>query len=153
KNEQSLVVVGHDCRFGGNLFAETTAKVLCGQGIRVALAKGFVSTPMVSLGVKQLSAQQGVVITASHNPPAYNGFKLKGPHGGPTPPSDIAAVEALIPNEAGIPATTLAEFEQNGLLQWVDLEDNYIQYLQQRFDFLKLNNAPAKLAYDAMYGA
>src|SRR5690606_28306226 len=64
-----------------------------------------------------------------------------------------AAVEALIPVEAGIPATTLAEFEQNGLLQWVDLENNYIQYLRQRFDFLKLNNAPAKLAYDAMYGA
>lgn len=153
QQSRPLVVVGHDCRFGGELFAETTARVLCSRGVKVALAKGFVSTPMVSLGVKQLSAQQGVVITASHNPPAYNGFKLKGPHGGPTPPSDIAAVEALIPENATLPAETLADYAQQGLLQWVDLEDNYIQYLQQRFDFEKLNNAPAKLAYDAMFGA
>ena len=151
--EPSLVVVGHDCRFGGELFAETTARVLCSHGIKVALAKGFVSTPMVSLGVKQLSARQGVVITASHNPAAYNGFKLKGPHGGPTPPADIAAVEALIPEQAAIPDQSLSDFEQQGLLQWVDLEDNYIQYLRRRFDFEKLNNAPAKLAYDAMFGA
>jgi len=153
RGSEPLVVVGHDCRFGGELFAETTARVLCGYGVKVALAKGFVSTPMVSLGVKQLSAQQGVVITASHNPPAYNGFKLKGPHGGPTPPSDIAEVEALIPETASVPSESLNDFEQKGMLQWVDLEDNYIQYLKQRFDFEKLNNAPAKLAYDAMFGA
>ena len=77
------VVVGHDCRFGGELFAETAAKVLCANGVKVLLSKGFISTPMISLGVLQLKAQQGVVITASHNPPSYNGFKLKGPHGGP----------------------------------------------------------------------
>lgn len=152
-HHQPLVVVGHDCRFGGDLFADTTARVLCSHGIKVALAKGFVSTPMVSLGVKQLSAQQGVVITASHNPPAYNGFKLKGPHGGPTPPTDIAAVEALIPEKADLPSEMLDDFEKQGLLEWVNLEDNYIQYLKQRFDFEKLNNAPAKLAYDAMFGA
>lgn len=152
-HENPLVVVGHDCRFGGELFAETTARVLCSMGVKVAVAKGFVSTPMVSLGVKQLSAQQGVVITASHNPPTYNGFKLKGPHGGPTPPSDIAAVEALIPDSTILPTNSLADFEKKGLLEWVDLEGNYIQYLQQRFDFDKLNHAPAKMAYDAMYGA
>lgn len=152
-HEKPLVVVGHDCRFGGELFAATTAKVLCANGVRVALAKGFVSTPMVSLGVKQLVAQQGVVITASHNPPAYNGFKLKGPHGGPTPPVDIAEVESLIPDLASIPELSLEAFKDQGLLEIVDLERQYINYLEKRFDFEKLNNAPAKLAYDAMYGA
>jgi phosphomannomutase len=153
KQEQPHVVIGHDCRFGGELFAQTAAKVLCASGVRVSLAKGFVSTPMVSFGVKELGAHQGVVITASHNPPTYNGFKLKGPHGGPSSPADIAAVEALIPDGADIPAITLAEFESRGVLSYVDLEAMYIRNLQDKFDFKKLNDAPAKLAYDAMYGA
>lgn len=76
------VVVGHDCRFAGELFAETTAKVLISQGIKVHLAKGFVSTPMVSLGTLRTRSGMGVIITASHNPPSYNGYKLKGPTAG-----------------------------------------------------------------------
>lgn len=154
KNEKkSKVVIGHDCRFGGELFAETTAKVLCKNGIHVILAKDFVSTPMVSLGVKELKADQGVVITASHNPPSYNGFKLKGPHGGPTSPAEIAEVEALIPDYVEIPVETVQDFKSQGLLEYADLEGRYIEYLEGKFDFEKLNNAPAKLAYDAMYGA
>lgn len=147
------VVIGHDCRFGGELFAQTAANVLCNNGVKVALAKGFVSTPMVSFGVKELSAQQGVVITASHNPASYNGYKLKGPHGGPTSPKDIAAVETLIPEIVDLPATTLDEWEAKGMLEYIDLEKTYIDYLHTKFDFSKLNNAPYKLAYDAMYGA
>jgi phosphomannomutase len=68
------VVVGHDCRFAGELFAETVAKVLANEGIKVFLAKDFVSTPMVSLGTKNKNASIGVIITASHNPPSYNGI-------------------------------------------------------------------------------
>lgn len=147
------VVIGHDCRFGGELFAETVAKVLCAQGVQVLLAKGFVSTPMVSLGVLQHKADQGVVITASHNPPSYNGYKLKGAHGGPSSPNDIAAVEALIEDEVAIPATALSEFESKGLLSYIDLEADYITYLQGKFDFEALNRSPFKFAYDAMYGA
>lgn len=152
-SQNSKVVVGHDCRFGGELFASVTAKVLAASGIKVYLAKGFVSTPMVSLAVKELEAQQGVVITASHNPPSYNGFKLKGPHGGPTPPAQIAEVEALIPDSAEIPNASLEELEKQGLVEFIDLETRYCNYLASKFDFEKLNNAPAKLAYDAMYGA
>ena len=147
------VVVGHDCRFGGELFAGTVTRVLCANGVRVVLAKGFVSTPMISLGVLQLGAQQGVVITASHNPPSYNGYKLKGAHGGPSNPADIAAVEALIPQEVTIPAEGLAHWEAEGLLTYVNLEDMYVDYLREKFDFEALNNSPFKLAYDAMYGA
>src|SRR5690242_18313471 len=77
-NKKSSVVVGYDCRFGGELFAETVAKILSGHGIKVLLAKGFVSTPMISLGTVHYEADLGIIITASHNPPAYNGFKLKG---------------------------------------------------------------------------
>ncbi|HTN17754.1 MAG TPA: phosphoglucomutase/phosphomannomutase family protein [Chitinophagaceae bacterium] len=153
KGDQNTVVIGHDCRFGGQMFAETAAAVLCANGIKVLLAKGFVSTPMVSMGVLHLNAQQGVVITASHNPVGYNGFKLKGPHGGPTSPKEIAEVEALIPDEIEVPLTSVTQFKEQGLLDYVDLEKMYIDYLKGKFDFEKLNNSPFKLAYDAMFGA
>jgi len=151
--KEAKVVVGHDCRFAGELFAETATKVLCANGIKVYLAQGFISTPMISLGVLKLGAQQGVVITASHNPPSYNGYKLKGAHGGPSSPKDIAAVEALIKDEVKIPAESLAHWEDEGLLEYVNLEDMYIEYLKSKFNFDELNNSPFKLAYDAMYGA
>lgn len=153
KSDTPKVVVGHDCRFGGAMFTETVADVLCANGVKVIMAKGYISTPMLSFGVLKLNADQGVVITASHNPPSYNGFKLKGPHGGPTNPADIAEVEALIPEEVTIPGTNLDKLEESGMLSYVELEDMYVSYLQEHFDFAALNKSPFKLAYDAMYGA
>jgi phosphomannomutase len=153
KGTESKVVVGHDCRFGGELFTDVVTKVLCSNGVRVILAKGFVSTPMISFGVLKLNAAQGVVITASHNPPSYNGFKLKGAHGGPSSPKDIAAVEALIQDEVAIPTETLEHWQTKGLLEYVNLEDMYVEYLESKFDFKALNKSPFKLAYDAMFGA
>lgn len=153
KKESPRVVIGHDCRFGGERFAEWTAQVLCENGIQVLLARGFVSTPMVSLGVLRFQADQGVVITASHNPPSYNGFKLKGPHGGPSSPEHIAQVEALIPDQAPPVNQPLSYWVEKGMLEYVDLEDLYIKHLESHFDLEALRNAPYKLAYDAMYGA
>ena len=149
----ATVVVGHDFRFGGAMFTETVTKVLCANGVKVLLAKGAISTPMISYGVLALKAQQGVVITASHNPPSYNGYKLKGAHGGPSSPKNIAAVEALIPEEYSYKEETLEYWEQKGMLEYVDLEAMYISYLQTKFDFDALNKSPFKMAYDAMYGA
>src|SRR5216684_4144085 len=69
--DKPSVVVGHDCRFGGELFAETTAKVFVAHHVKVFLAEDYVSTPMISLGAVKLKASLGIVITASHNPPGY----------------------------------------------------------------------------------
>ena len=93
------IVIGHDCRFGGKLFVETAVKVFVSKGIKVYMAKTFISTPMISLGVKELKASLGVVITASHNPPDYNGYKLKGHFGGPLSYDKVNEVESLIPSE------------------------------------------------------
>lgn len=152
-NPTPKVLVGHDCRFGGAMFTETVADVLCANGVKVIMAHGYISTPMLSFGVLKLGADQGVVITASHNPPTYNGYKLKGPHGGPTSPKYIAEVEALIPEEVEIPGVSLDQLEETGMLEYVALEDMYVSYLQEHFDFAALNKSPFKMAYDAMYGA
>ena len=154
-NANPSVVVGHDCRFAGELFAETTAKAMIAQGVKVYLSKDFVSTPMVSMGAINYKTDVGVVITASHNPPAYNGFKLKGSYGGPLLPDKIEEVEALIADIAdpSYLSVDLAESEKNGLLVYVNLEDDYCQRVEESFDLDTIRNSNLEFAYDAMYGA
>ena len=154
QNGGKTVVVGHDCRFAGEMFAETTAQVLAAHGIKVFIAKGFVSTPMVSLGVVKTSSFLGVVITASHNPPDYNGYKLKSYYGGPSIPADIAAVENLIPDHVPtVQFDTIEALKENGLLEYINLEQLYVEECRQKFDLNAINNSFVRLAYDAMYGA
>jgi phosphomannomutase len=153
--ENPSVVIGHDCRFAGKLFSETTAKVMLQHGVKVYLAKGFVSTPMVSLGNVNYKSSLGVVITASHNPPDYNGFKLKGSYGGPLLPEKIEEIEAIIPDR---PDKTYLEVDLDkaaaaGTLVWVNLEDDYCKHAENNFDLEAIRNAPMEWAYDAMYGA
>jgi len=149
------VVVGHDCRFAGELFAETVTKVLTANGVKVFLAKGFVSTPMVSLGALKQSASLGVVITASHNPPSYNGFKLKGHFGGPLLPAEVQEVEDLIPDNVdwdldGIKMESLVE---KGSVEYVDLEQMYIDHVEANFDMEAIRNSKMNFAFDAMFGS
>ena len=155
KNESSTVVIGHDCRFAGELFAETAAKVLATKGIKVLLAKGFVSTPMVSLGVLNYKANIGVVITASHNPPSYNGYKLKGDFGGPLLTDDISDVENRIPelNSIDVDSIILKDLESEGMLEYVNLEDDYCRHAESNFDLEAIRSSGLNLAYDSMFGA
>ena len=147
------VVIGHDPRFGGEMFAEATAQVFGAHGIKVNLAKGFVSTPMVSLGVVKTKSDLGVVITASHNPPSYNGFKLKSKYGGPSSPEDIDQVENLIPDVASDKIPSLEEMMEDGLLNYVDLERIYLDHVNENFDMKSIRKADFNIAFDAMYGA
>ncbi len=149
------VVIGHDTRFGGELFAHTAAKIFCAHQVKVFLAKGFVSTPMVSLGTVNLKATLGIVITASHNPPSYNGYKIKGSYGGPLQPEKIEEIEGLIPAKASIDTEelSLAEFEKKKLLEYVDLETMYCEHAEKNFDLDTIRRSDLRLGYDAMYGA
>lgn len=153
--EKPSVVVGHDCRFAGELFAETTAKVLANAGVKVYLAKNFVSTPMISLGAKRLGTSLGVIITASHNPPSYNGYKLKGHFGGPLLPEDIQKIEDIIPdsNNIDVESISIADLVKAGKVEYVDLETMYVDHVEKNFDMNAIRNSKMKFAYDAMYGA
>lgn len=155
KHEKPVVVVGHDCRFQGKLFAETVTKVLCNKGIKVLLADGFVSTPMISMGANKLGTNLGIIITASHNPPEYNGFKLKGSFGGPLFPAQVSEIEDLIKPEpqTNLDMLSLEKFESDGLLEYVDLETMYCDLIEKNFDLNAIKNSGLKFAYDAMYGA
>ncbi len=153
KAEHDSVVIGYDCRFGGTMFAEAASSALIDHGITVHVDKNFVTTPMVSLGVLKLSAGLGIVITASHNPPSYNGYKLKASYGGPSIPADIAAVEALIPETSTSSYRDFKELEKTGKLHYVDLEQMYLDHIRASFDMQLIQSQQQSMAYDAMYGA
>lgn len=145
------VVIGHDCRFAGELFVETAVKVFTNEGIKVKMAKGFVSTPMVSLGAVMLGCSLGVVITASHNPPSYNGYKLKSHHGGPLSPQKVQEIEDMIPEDHGLLLSALST--DNDLVEIVDLETMYVEHAKANFDLKAIEDSGLNLVYDAMYGA
>jgi len=147
----SKVVIGHDCRFAGKLFTESAIRVYAHHGLSVTTAEGFVSTPMVSLAVVKTSADLGVVITASHNPPSYNGYKLKSSFGGPTLPADIAAVEDLIPETTSVEYPPFQSIKDS--VTYIDMEQMYMDHVAASFDLELIANSGMVLAYDAMYGA
>ncbi|MBP5419266.1 MAG: phospho-sugar mutase, partial [Bacteroidales bacterium] len=86
------VVVGHDCRNNSRLFAETVANIFSANGIKVFLFEGLRPTPEISFAIRQLGAQAGVNITASHNPKEYNGYKAYWEDG----------AQVLSPHDTGI---------------------------------------------------
>ncbi len=149
------IAVGHDCRFAGELFAETVTKILLHEGIEVKLSCGFVSTPMISLAATQLNCGLGIIITASHNPPSYNGFKLKAHYGGPLSPEKVQEIEDIIPETIpfDFAAVELATFQATGQLEIVDFETRYVRHIEANFDLEAIRKSGLNLVYDAMYGA
>src|SRR5258705_10677082 len=109
-SSQALVIVGYDRRFQSEMFAQRAAEVLAGNNFKVFLFNEATPTPLISWAVKELKAAGGVVITASHNPADFNGFKIKAPWGGSAAPETTSAVEKLVdvnqPKRADIPTDT-----------------------------------------------
>jgi phosphomannomutase len=147
------VMLGYDCRFNGSLFAEYVASHLAQRGIKVFISPGFVSTPMVSLATMQHQCSAGIILTASHNPPEYSGFKLKGDFGGPAFPSIIADVEARIPEVASRLPQKFEELVDSRHIEYYDMEALYLNHLREAFDLKAIHESGLKIGYDAMYGA
>jgi len=137
------VVIGFDCRFGGDMFAKASAEVFNSYGVDVLLGEHFVSTPMVSLYTHHAKAELGIVITASHNPPAYNGFKIKGSFGGPAFPKHISEIENLI--------NTDTHGTSSAITKIAPIQEHYLNIVRAQFDIDAISKL--EFAYDAMYGA
>lgn len=153
QNPNAAIVVGYDCRFGGTLFSTTAINVFVQQGVKVYFDPNFVSTPMISLGAKTLGCELGVIFTASHNPPSYNGYKLKAKHGGPLIVKYIEEIENEIPDAFVVEEIGVEELVKQGKVEVVDLEDMYFNHVAEHFDLDAINNSGFVVAYDAMYGA
>lgn len=151
------VVVGYDGRPDSKQFAHDTASVLTSLGIKVYLTHDVAATPIVAFGVRHFNAAAAVVVTASHNPPEYNGFKVYWENGAQIiPPHDSGIAEQIdIAAEKPIPLMNLDDAEKHDLLIW--LNDDYYQTYRQTMNnnpLLANHNQPEQvgIAYTAMHG-
>ena len=149
------IVVGHDARFLGRQFAERATQVLAEAGVHVTFADTMVSTPAVSWATQAMDCDAGVVITASHNPPAYNGYKIKAHFGGPAPPEMITAVEDRIQPVGALDRSRLAfdGLTSEGRVALNDIRSGYRNALHNALDIDAIVDSGLTVAHDAMYGA
>jgi len=156
KKIKNGIVIGYDSRFLSQEFAEKVAEVLGNRGIKVILSDKISSTPMVSLLTKKLNAAGGIVITASHNPAQYNGFKIKGDFGGPAFPETIEKVEKELKKVIKLDVKSkksFAELLEKGIIRKIDFTSVYIEDIKSKINVDLIKSAGIKIAYDAMHGA
>lgn len=152
--DDSKVVIGHDTRFLGREFSELTARVFADEGIDSIVAETFTTTPAISWGAKEYGCQAGIVITASHNPPMYNGFKIKAHFGGPATPEMVDAVELELPSVSNAPLNyTFDEYVAAGRVQLRDISSDFKTMLKQAVDLEAIKKSGIRVAHDAMFGA
>jgi phosphomannomutase len=146
--ESQLVVIGFDRRFLSQEFAQRTAEVIGANSFAVALFSEAAPTPLISWAVKELKALGGVVITASHNPATFNGFKIKAPWGGSAAPETTSAVEKLLdanrPKRGDIPADTHTLLEPS--------IQSYKAQIESYIDLDRLRKSTSRIIVDPMHG-
>jgi phosphomannomutase len=158
KKIKNGLVIGYDSRFMSKEFAHKAAQVIASAGVMVKLADKISSTPMTSLGVVKMNAAGGVVITASHNPAKYNGYKIKGDFGGPAHPEMVAKVEKLLgpilkAKKLPLKEQSFDDLVANRMIQFVDLTSMYVKDIEKKIEVDLIRATRIKIMYDAMYGA
>lgn len=146
------VVVGYDRRFASEHFAAAVAEVMAAHDIRVHLTQGATPTPVISYSVVALGAGGGVNITASHNPPWDNGFKVRDRYGAAIDPHDLKEIEALIPPIEEVKRLPLDKAEARGLVERFDPAPVYIEHLKDLIDVGPIRRAGLLVVHDAMWG-
>lgn len=153
--DQPQVVVGYDTRFLSEAFAAEAAAVLAAHGIRVWLTERDVPTPVVAYEVIRRGAAGGLNITASHNPPEYNGLKFSGPSGGPVLPAVTDRIEKRVQELVTQPefqCPPLGELEAKGLVTLIDPQPTYLNQLRELVNLRAIATARLKVAVDLLYG-
>lgn len=154
------VLISYDTRNFSHTFAEETARVLCANGIRTYLFPKVHSVPEISFGIRQLGCAAGVMITASHNPKEYNGYKVYGNDGGQLPPDAAKTViDAIAECDMfdGIKLITLDEAFESGLLTYTDddLDEKFIETVMKQQinpDAVREVADDMKLVYTPLHG-
>lgn len=147
------VVVGHDMRFHSENFAAAVAEVLAGNGLRVYLTQEATPTPVIAYAVVNLQAVGAVNITASHNPPTDNGFKVRNRFGGAIDPAGLLEIESRIPASGDqVKRIGLAEAEGQDLVRRFDAAPDYIRQLNRLVDLQPIKEAGLRILVDPMWG-
>jgi len=145
------VIIGFDRRFFSGRFARIAAEIFAGNGFQIVLTPEPTPTPSVSFAVKAQRAVGGVMITASHNPPIFNGFKLKSFYGGSSDPATCQAVEGFVDHN---PVRSL-EFDEAlraGQISIQDVRPAHFAALKKLVDFKLIATSKLRFAHDALFG-
>ena len=157
ETDSKRIVIGFDTRFLSDRFAGEVARVLAANGFTVLLAQADSPTPAISYAVKHQNAIAGVMITASHNAPRYNGVKLKGAFGGSALPEQCRRVEVYInDNEEQARGPNLMDFKkarEAGLIQKFNPLTAYFEHLHTLIRSDVIADNPQRFVVDAMYGS
>lgn len=144
-------VVGYDRRFLSDQFARRTAEILAGNGFEVTLTSEPTPTPAVSFMVKKLKAIGGVMITASHNPPVFNGFKLKSHHGASAEPVICQGVERLLRKNA-VRSLPLDQALRSKRILQKNIRPSYYAAIKRLVDFPVIAKSRLRFAHEALFG-
>lgn len=150
------LIIGYDTRFASEDFAAAAVEVIAGNGIKVYLCPKATPTPVVSYGVMAKQAGGAIIITASHNPAIWNGFKYKTADGASAPTEVIAKVEKNISHSLAtgkINRMPLAKALEQSMVEYLDLAPIYFEHLPKLIDPNEVRRARLKVIVDSMYGA
>nr|MBU1328915.1 phosphoglucomutase/phosphomannomutase family protein [Candidatus Omnitrophota bacterium] len=151
KAKDVVFVVGYDWRFLSEKYAELAAEVLAGNGIKVLLSDKAVPTPLVSFAIKNKKLSGGLMLTASHNPPYYNGLKIKAPYAGTADEGITKSVEALLAKNP-VQSVEFKKGIESGIIELVDLKKDYMKFARAYVDLKHLKNAKVNVLVDCMHG-
>ena len=152
---QRGLVIGYDTRFASEDFAAEVAQVTTANGVPTSLCNVAAPTPMVSYNVIHRNAGGAVVITASHNPAQWNGFKYKPDYAGSASTEVVEALEKEINQALGghIPTLSHSEAKDRGLLEEIEPATPYLDHIARLVDITAIRDSGLNIGIDAMYGA
>ncbi len=150
------LLIGYDTRFASEYFAAATAEVVAANGIKVYLCSKPTPTPVVSYGILHKKTAGAIIITASHNPAIWNGFKVKSEYGASAAPEVIADLERRLPDilsQGRVKQIPLAQGLEQGIIEHLNPAPTYMSRLAELVDLDSLRRAGLKIVVDSMYGA
>jgi alpha-D-glucose phosphate-specific phosphoglucomutase len=150
------LIIGYDTRFASEDFASAAAEVVAGNGIKAYLCPRATPTPIISFGTMARKAGGAIIITASHNPATWNGFKYKTKDGAGAPDEVTAEIEkniSRILNTKKVEQLPLDDALKQGLVEYLDLAPVYLKHIAGSVDLDRLRRARLKVIVDSMYGA
>jgi len=157
QHETQSLVIGYDTRFASEDFAAAAAEVLAGNDIKVHLCLKPAPTPVVSFAVPSTKSAGAIVITASHNPGSWNGFKYKSQDGASAPGGITSQIErniaSLIRRGEGVKRLALDKALKKGLIEYMDPSPVYFEQLSHLVDIEALRHQKLNIIIDPMYGA
>lgn len=152
-NAGKWIIVGHDKRFASEYFAAAVAEVLAANGFGVYLTQEATPTPVIAYAVLDKKACGAVNITASHNPPTDNGFKVRNETGGAIDPAGLKRIEALIPDDvSAVQRMPLETAIAEGKVVKFDASIAYLEHIQRLIDLQPIKDAGLTILVDAMWG-